>query len=145
MSTDDIGPLAHEALNAAIDGKHAAQVTALLDQIQAAGGLGEAMVHWAFALLDHAGDGEPIQVDEGMAGYNYDTGAETSNLPKHIAWSAKFIQSISRSDDDTTNALIAEVRRADDGWEKGDYVLAMLNITSHTIRGTPRGYALMDL
>lgn len=146
MEFEKVRELAHRTLNAAIDEKGQQVIREYLDALQDGQGLAGAMICWVDLMLDHAADGQPVDVDvDGMIGYNYDTGEITPNLPAPVAWAGELIKARANKDDSAVTALFRQVADREDGYEQGQYLLAVLNVTAYTIRGTPRGYTLMGL
>lgn len=105
------------------------------------GGLGEAILYWATVPIAHTfggtWDGTPIRVVP-MA---IETGALGGDMEPAKQWAMDLIQARGRSDMDEFRRLLAVQSATDDGFERGRWASALVEIAAHTIRSVPSGIA----
>lgn len=106
-------------------------------------GLAEAILAWCSTVLAHVcggtWDGTPIRVVP-MA---VETGALGGVLPLEKQWAMDLIQARGAADPSEFERLLAEMSAIDDGFERGRWVSALVEICAHTIRSVPSGIAYL--
>lgn len=102
-------------------------------------GLGEALVAWCSIVIAHvcggSWDGRPIRVVP-MA---IETGALGGELPPEKQWAMDMIQARGQATPDEFRRLIEAHNAIEDGFERGRWASALLEICAHTIRSVPSG------
>jgi len=139
--------LAHQAITAGVDGKwsRVGDIVKRLNIECPGPGLGDALVAWCDALAEHANDGMPEFGRARVAHLNKDTG--TINKKEEITpereWVARLVTARAAGDRDAFVAAMDELNAISDGFERGRYVLTLVESVALTIRSFPRGYARM--
>lgn len=104
-------------------------------------GLGEAVLAWCSTVLAHVSggtwDGTPIRVVP-MA---VETGALGGVLPPEKQWAMDMIQARGAADPGEFRRLLAVHSAIEDGFERGRWASALVEICAHTIRVVPSGIA----
>lgn len=104
-------------------------------------GLGEALMAWCSTVIAHVSggtwDGKPIRVVP-MA---IETGALGGDLPPEKQWAMGLIQARGAGTADEFRRLMAVHSAIDDGFERGRWASALIEICAHTIRSVPSGLA----
>lgn len=104
-------------------------------------GLGEAILAWTSTVIAHVSggtwDGTPIRVVP-MA---LETGELGGDLPPEKQWAMDLIQARGAAGPDEFRALLATHAAIDDGFERGRWASALVEICAHTIRSVPSGIA----
>lgn len=104
-------------------------------------GLGEALMAWTSTVIAHVSggtwDGKPIRVVP-MA---VETGALGRDLPPEKQWAMDLIQARGAAGPDEFRRLLAVHSAIDDGFERGRWASALVEICAHTIRSVPSGIA----
>lgn len=106
-------------------------------------GLGEALMAWTGTVLAHVSggtwDGTPIRVVP-MA---VETGALGGVLPPEKQWAMDLIQARAAATSDEFRRLLAVHSAIEDGFERGRWASALVEICAHTIRSVPSGIAML--
>lgn len=106
-------------------------------------GLGEAVLAWCSTVLAHVSggtwDGTPIRVVP-MA---VETGALGGVLPPEKQWAMDLIQARGAAEPDEFERLLAVHSAIEDGFERGRWASALVEICAHTIRSVPSGIAML--
>lgn len=137
--------LAAAALHAGIDGKWAA-ASCYIQRINDECGpdsLPYALMGWVDTALDHATDGHPVTGVGQVRGMEYETGRITDSPPPRVQWAQRVMKARADLDEAAFTALIDDLHQLSDGHEVGSYVGAVCEAAALTIRGLPRGYAVM--
>jgi hypothetical protein len=139
--------LAHAALAAATAGKWKSVATTV-ERISTecpGVGLGDALVAWCDAIAEHSNDGMPEFGRVRVATLETDTGAMNapSGQTPHIQWVGRLIAARAAGDRAAFEACMDELNAIVDGFERGRYVLQLVESVALTIRHLPRGYARM--
>ena len=142
--------LGNAAFQAALAGRWTAAsryVVRLSDECGGSG-LHLALVAWCDTFLDHACDGPPPpdRFANPPAYIRTDTGqldaSGSARVPERIQWAGRLIQARANDDEAGWVALIRDM--PNDGHEIGRYVSAVLEVTTRSINGLPRGFALEE-
>lgn len=106
-------------------------------------GLGEALMAWCGIVLSHCcggqWDGKPIKVVP-MA---VETGALGGDLPPEKQWAMDMIQARGQQTPDEFRRLVEVHSAIEDGYERGRWAQALVEICAHTIRSVPSGIAML--
>lgn len=106
-------------------------------------GLGEALMAWCSTVLAHVcggtWDGTPIRVVP-MA---IETGALGGDLEPAKQWAMDMIQARGADGPDEFRRLLAVHNAIEDGFERGRYASALVEVCAHTIRSVPSGIAML--
>lgn len=104
-------------------------------------GLGEAIAAWCGTVIAHVcggvWDGTPIRVVP-MA---IETGALGGVLPPEKQWAMDLIQARGAAGPEEFQRLLAVHAAIEDGFERGRWASALVEICAHTIRTVPSGIA----
>lgn len=104
-------------------------------------GLGEAVQAWCGTVIAHCcggvWDGRPIRVVP-MA---IETGAVGGDLPPEKQWAMDLIQARAQQTPDEFVRLLEQHSAIEDGYERGRWASALVEICAHTIRSVPSGIA----
>lgn len=104
-------------------------------------GLGEALMAWCSTVLAHCcggtWDGRPMRVVP-MA---IETGKLGGELPPEKQWAMDMIQARGQATPDEFRRLLAVHSAIEDGYERGRWASALVEICAHTIRTVPSGIA----
>lgn len=104
-------------------------------------GLGEALMAWCSIVISHVcggqWDGKPIRVIP-MA---IETGALGGELPPEKQWAMDLIQARGQETPDEFRRLVEMHSAIEDGYERGRWASALVEIAAHTIRSVPSGIA----
>lgn len=137
--------LARAVLMAAVDNDWPRSQRAfqrLADECDAEG-LGEALMAWTGIVLAHVSggtwDGTPIRVVP-MA---VETGELGGVLPPEKQWAMDLIQARGASEPDEFRRLLEVHSAIEDGFERGRWASALVEICAHTIRSVPSGIAML--
>jgi hypothetical protein len=106
------------------------------------GGLATALVALCDTFAEHANDGMPEFGKVHMASWCIDTGAVGTPPRPSVQWALDLIQARAGGDRAAFSALL-ETLNTKDGFERGRYVLELIESVALTIRSLPRGYARM--
>lgn len=137
--------LAAAALNAALD-RQWPRAERALQRLNAecdSGGLADALIGWCDTLIAHVTDGDAGAQKVRMAAWNVDTGALGGEIRPTVRWAMELIQARAAMDLDAFRAKLDELNAIDDGFERGKYVVELLQSVALTISSTPRGYGRM--
>jgi hypothetical protein len=139
--------LAHAALLAGVDGKwqRATDLIKRINEECPGPGLGDALVAWCDAMQEHSTDGDMTFVKIQTAPMKVETGELEAHGEKaaYLAWCGRLITARAAGDRDAFVACMDELNAMPDGFERGQYVGALVESVALTIRTLPRGYARM--
>lgn len=137
--------LASAALQAAIAGKWKT-VESTMQRLGTecdSGGLALALVAFCDTFAEHACDGMPEFGKVKMASWCVDTGAVGPPPRESVTWATELIQARVAGDQKAFSALLDKLNAMVDGFQRGRYVLELVESVALTIRSLPRGYARM--
>ena len=104
-------------------------------------GLGEAVLAWCSTVVAHVcggtWDGKPIRV----VPMTIETGALGGDLPPEKQWALDLIQARCAAGPDEFRRLLEVHNAIEDGFERGRWASALVEICAHTIRSVPSGIA----
>lgn len=137
--------LAHAALFAGIDNKwdSASRYVQRINDECGPDSLPYALMAWCDAIAEHAMDGFPPGRKIQVKGMEYETGAVVDEVPARIRWAQDVVKARGEMDEAAFTKLVNELVGMDDDKERGRYVGAVLEAAALSIRGLPRGYAVM--
>lgn len=75
--------------------------------------------------------------------WNTDTGEVGRPARESVQWATNLIQARASGDIEAFKALLGALNAMEDGFQRGRYVLELLESVALTIRSLPRGYARM--
>lgn len=136
--------LAAAVLDAAVDQKWPT-VQRTMQRLQAecdSAGLGLALVAWCDAFAQHATGGSTEFQKIRMVPWNVDSGAVGGEARESVRWAMDLLAARARGDREAFVAALDRLNRHD-GFERGRYVLELVESVALTIRSLPRGYARM--
>ena len=140
--------LAREAYRAALAGKWESVGRHLRRLNDECGGTGinTGLIAWCDTYIDHATDGEMVPTKSRPAFITVETGElgyqGSPDVPASVQWAGRLLVARAAMDETTWRALIDELP-ADNGWEVGSYVTAVLECVALTVNSLPRGFARM--
>lgn len=137
--------LAAAALNAAVedDWRRATDAVARLNRECPGPGLMVALVAWCDTFADHANGGMPEFSKVRIKAWNVKDGSTDGELPDRTRWAIELIKARAEGDEKEFNAVVQRLNDITDGYERGNYVSALLESIALTIRSLPRGFARM--
>lgn len=137
--------LAHAALFAGIDNQwsKASRYIQRINDECGPDSLPYALMTWCDAIAEHAMDGFPADRKIRVKGMEYETGAIVDEVPARIRWAQDVVKARGEMDEAAFTAAVDELGQIDDAKERGSYVGAVLEAAALSIRGLPRGYAVM--
>ena len=137
--------LAMQALHHAVaqDWPKATRVVARLNAECGEDGLGDALVTWCEAFVQHAHGGAREFAPINMVRLNTDTGRLNEPVPPRVEWATDMIQARAQGDLDRFQAKLAQLNSIKDGYERGRWVSALIESVALSMRSFPRGYATM--
>jgi hypothetical protein len=136
--------LAAAALRAGVDGKWktAEAILVRLGTECGSDGLGDALVAWCDAVLEHGNDGMPEFGRIKVAHFNADSGALNvrEEITPERAWTARLLAARGAGDLDAFREALQEINALADDRARGRYVAELVTSAALTIRTLPRGY-----
>ncbi|WP_036374370.1 hypothetical protein [Micromonospora sp. ATCC 39149] len=138
--------LAGAALTAAVenDWRRASDAVERLNRECPGAGLMTALIAWCDTFAAHANGGAaPTFGKVRLKPWAVGTGSTEQEVPARTRWAIDLIQARAEGDEAAFNAVVQQLNDISDGYQRGNYVSALLESIALTIRSLPRGYARM--
>lgn len=137
--------LAGAVLSAAIDQKWPTVQRGLqrLNTECDANGLALALVAWCDTFAAHANGGTPEFGKVRMVEWCVDTGQVGVAPRETVRWATELIQARAQGDEAAFTALLDRLNSIGDGFERGRYVVELVESIALTMRSLPYGFGRM--